>query len=106
MLAGKSRQRTELLVGVKRDKLPGSLSEGDKSKIFTVLQLHFLCQLGDDTPEGAEPHPLLLIPDVPHAADLLPGHQVEGRLGLHLCRGLVYEHVLVEEAVWAELVPF
>lgn len=70
-LPGTLEQRTELQVGAKRDKLAGSSSEGNRSRIFMVLQLDFPHQLGENSPEGAEPRPLLLVPDVPHGADLI-----------------------------------
>lgn len=38
----------------------------------------FLPQLGDDSSEGADAHPWLLVPDIPHAPDLLPNQQAEG----------------------------
>lgn len=67
----------------------------------TALQLHFRGQLGDDSPEGADPHPLLLALHIPHTTKLLPGGQAGGKRRRHWRP--VYGRVPVEEAVWAEL---
>lgn len=74
-----------------------------ETKVKFSLCSRFLHQLDDGSSKGAYPHPWLLVPDIPHASDLLPNHQAGGDL-LFLVAGPLYAHVLVVKALWAELV--